>query len=57
MKQKRTEGLGVKARKEPKWAQVDGLDREVELGSDDTNFIGFDMGAWVTQDLLIALLR
>jgi len=26
------------------------------LGSDDTNFIGFDMGAWVTQDLSVTLL-
>jgi len=40
--------LGVKARKEPKWARVDGSDGEVELGSDDTDFIGLDMGAWVT---------
>ena len=38
----------MKAGKEPKWAQVNGLD--------DTEFAGFDMGAWVTQDLLVALL-
>ena len=55
-KQKRTEGLGVKAGKEPKWAQVDGSDGEVESGLDDTNFVGFEMGAQVTQDLLVALL-
>jgi len=26
------------------------------LGSDDSDFTGFDMGAWVTQDLMVALL-
>jgi len=24
-----------------------------ELWSDNTNFVGFDMGVWVTQDLLV----
>ena len=38
------------------WAQVEGSDGEVESGSDDTEFAGFDMGAWVTQDLSVALL-
>jgi len=52
-KQKRAKGSGVKASKEPKRAQVEGLDREVELGSEDTNFAGFNMGAWVTQDLSV----
>ena len=56
MKQKRTEGLGVKAGKELKRAQVDGSDREVELGSDDTKFVRFNMGVQVTQDLSVALL-
>ena len=55
-KWKRAEGSGVKSRKEPKWARVEGLDGEVESGSDDTEFAGFNMGARVTQDLLVALL-
>jgi len=55
-KWKRTEGSGAKASKEPKRAQVDGLDREVKLGSDNTEFAGFDMGVQVTQDLSVALL-
>jgi len=46
----------VKAGKEPKWAQVEGLDGEVESGLDDTEFARFDMGAWVTQDLSVMLL-
>ena len=46
----------MKARKEPKWARVEGSDGEVE-GSDNTKFPGFDMGAWVTQDLSVTLLR
>ena len=33
------------------------MDGEVESGSDDTEFAGFDMGAQVTQDLSVALLR
>src|SRR5882724_614545 len=57
MKWKRAKGLGVKARKEPKWAQVEGSDGEVELGLDDTEFSGFDMGVRVTQDLSVTLLR
>jgi len=55
-KRKRAEGSGVKARKELKQAQVEGSDREVESGSDDTEFAAFDMGGWVTQDLLVTLL-
>ena len=27
------------------------------MGSDDTEFVGFDMGARVTQDLSVTLLR
>ena len=56
-KQKRAKGLGAKTGKELEWAQVDGSDGEVELGSDDTNFAGFDMGVCVTQDLSVMLLR
>ena len=56
-KRKRAEGSGVKARKEPKQAQVEGSDGEVELGLDDTEFSGFDMGVRVTQDLSVTLLR
>jgi len=55
-KQKRAKGLGVKARKEPKQARVNGSDGEVELGLDNTKFSGFDMGVQVTQDLSVALL-
>ena len=55
-KWKRAKGSGTKASKEPKRARVEGSDGEVELGSDDTNFIGFDMGLWVTQDLSAMLL-
>jgi len=55
-KQKRAEGSGAKAGKELKQAQVKGSDGEVESGSDDTKFVGFDMGAWVTQDLSVVLL-
>ena len=55
--QKRADGLGAKTSKEPKQARVDGLDREVESGSDYTNFAGFDMGVCVTQDLSVMLLR
>jgi len=43
-KRQRAKGSGVKAGKELKQAQVEGSDREVELGSDDTKFAGFDMG-------------
>src|SRR5882724_4328339 len=57
VKQKRAKGLGAKARKEPKWAQVKGSDGEVESGLDDTIFVRFDMGVQVTQDLSVALLR
>ena len=55
-KQKRAKGWGVKSRKEPKQARVEGSDGEVESGSDDTEFTRFDMGVWVTQDLSVALL-
>ena len=57
VKQKRTEASGVKVSKEPKRAWVDGSDGEVDSRSDDTKFVGFDMGVQVTQDLLVALLR
>src|SRR5882724_9050589 len=56
-KRKRAEGSGVKARKEPKQAQVEGSDGEVESGSDDTEFVRFDMGVRVTQDLSVTLLE
>jgi len=55
-KWKRAKGSGVKAGKEPKWARVEGSDGEVESGSDDTKFAGFNMGAQVTQDLSVTLL-
>ena len=56
VKQKRAKGSGVKARKEPKQARVEGSDGEVESGSDDNEFVGFDMGARVTQDLSVVIL-
>ena len=56
MKQKRAEDLGVKAGKEPNRAQVEGSDVEVKSGMEDSEFTGFDMGAWVTQDLSAVLL-
>ena len=57
MKQKRAEDSHVKAGKELKQARVNGSDMEVKSGSDDTEFSGFYMGAQVTQDLSVALLR
>src|SRR5882724_10989645 len=56
MKRKKSKGSGARASKEPKRARVKGLDGEVDLGLDDTNFTGFDMGVWVTQDLSVVLL-
>jgi len=57
MKWKWAEGSGAKARKELKQARVQGSDGEVESGLDDTEFVGFNMGAQVTQDLSVLLLR
>jgi len=55
-KHKRTECSGGKASKEPKKARFNGSDGEVESGSDDTEFAGFNMGVWVTQDPSVTLL-
>jgi len=54
---KRAEGLGVKAGKERQRARVKGLDGEVESGSDDTKFAGFNMGARGDPGLSVVLLR
>ena len=48
MKQKRAEDSGAKASKESKRAWVE--------GSDNSDFIGFNMGVQVTQDLSVMLL-
>jgi len=56
VKWKRAEGLGVKASKELKRARIEGLDVEMELGSEDSNLVGVDLGMQVTQDLSIVIL-
>src|SRR5882724_3854388 len=48
--------MGLKGGKTQKRVWVEGLEVEAELGSGDSEFEGLDMGAWVTPDLLVALL-
>jgi len=48
--------MGARGRREPKRAQVKGSEVEAESGSGDSEAEGLNMGAWVTQDLLVALL-
>jgi len=57
VKWKRAEGTGTKGERLLKKAWVKGSKVEAKSRSGDSEAEGIDMGAWVTQDLLAALLR
>ena len=56
VKWERAKDVGAKGMKVLKKAQVEGLEVEAKSGSGDSEAEGLNMGVWVTQDLLVALL-